>query len=623
MIRGKTSRRYHVYLVYLVSLAGLVVLLVSGCTASSEPVIPPTTTAIPTPTAAEAAESDVITDEIHLQQSRLGADEKTLRLMFWDAPKTLNPHLSPGLKDFEAGRITLEPLASFDTDGETLVPFLAAEIPTRENGGLAEDGMSVTWKLKEGVQWSDGEPFTADDVLFTYEFITDPDIKSHAATSYGSVDHVEVIDDYTVKVWFKDPTRNWAVPFVGRYGLIIPRHTLGDYGTETVRDAPENTEEAVGTGPYRVVSFKAQEVLFLGTDLVETNKIVFERNPFFRGPQEPYFDWVELRGGGTAKQAARAVLVDGASDYVNNLQVSDEELREMQEEGDHGSVIRLFGSKLLLLELNATDPDKGSVFPDTKHPILDDKNVRQAISYAIDREEIAAEAFGESGMPASNILVGGRYDEIEPAYTHDLDKALELLEEAGWTDSNDDGILDQDGEQIQLLYRAKANEQDWQIQQLVKEQLREVGIEIELDPVESRIFVGGDQSYPNTVEKFSADMQHWVTPRPAPDPLAYLGLWRCDQIPTPDNNWSGWNTARWCNETFDSLYEQANTELDPDERHEILLEMNDIFVDDAYMLLLVRIANVSAAGNDIEGIDLTPWDADVWNIKDWKRSSAP
>ena len=114
----------------------------------------------------------------------------TLRLFYWQAPTIINPHLSAGTKDLSASRITYEPLASYDEAG-TLVPFLAAEIPSLENGGVAADGRSVTWRLKQGVQWSDGEPFTADDVVFTYEYVANPEVASTSAAVYAGVERVE------------------------------------------------------------------------------------------------------------------------------------------------------------------------------------------------------------------------------------------------------------------------------------------------------------------------------------------------------------------------------------------------------------------------------------------------
>jgi peptide/nickel transport system substrate-binding protein len=133
-------------------------------------------------------------------------DKDTLRLLLWQAPTTLNPHLASGIKDQTASRIAYDPLASFDRTGKP-IPFLAAEIPSLENGEVAADGKSVTWKLKQGIKWSDGAPFTAKDVLFTYSFIMNPAVDSVSTAAYKSVGKVEAVDDYTVKVTFKDVTR--------------------------------------------------------------------------------------------------------------------------------------------------------------------------------------------------------------------------------------------------------------------------------------------------------------------------------------------------------------------------------------------------------------------------------
>ena len=148
-------------------------------------------------------------------------DKDTLRLLLWQAPTTLNPHFAQGAKDQIASRIVYEPLASFNARGE-LVPFLAAEIPSLGNGEVAADGKSVLWKLKHDIKWSDGMPFTAKDVLFTYNYVTNPDVGSGNASIYKTVEKVEALDDFTVKIDFKKVNPAWALPFVGVKGMIIP-----------------------------------------------------------------------------------------------------------------------------------------------------------------------------------------------------------------------------------------------------------------------------------------------------------------------------------------------------------------------------------------------------------------
>ncbi|HZG39972.1 MAG TPA: ABC transporter substrate-binding protein, partial [Nodosilinea sp.] len=142
-----------------VAAAGLCLLLFTGCRTAQNP-----------PLTEAGAEDAAATDD-------------TLRLLYWQAPTILNPHFSSGFKDSEASRITLEPLASFDAEGN-MVLFLAAEEPSLDNGGVAADGTSVTWKLKEGITWSDGTPFTAEDVVFTYEFIVNPEVATVNAGTY-------------------------------------------------------------------------------------------------------------------------------------------------------------------------------------------------------------------------------------------------------------------------------------------------------------------------------------------------------------------------------------------------------------------------------------------------------
>ncbi|MEO0888440.1 MAG: ABC transporter substrate-binding protein, partial [Cyanobacteria bacterium J06648_10] len=194
---------------------------------------------------------------------------QSLKLLYWQAPTTLNPHLSPGTKDREAASPVLEPLAAYN-EAEELEPILAAEIPTIDNGGISADNTTVTWKLKEGVLWSDGEPFTAEDVVFTYDFITTPEVGSTSTEFYGEVESVEAVDELTVKVTFKQPTPAPMNPFVGGSGMILPEHVFADYLGADARSAPGNTSP-VGTNAFQVKKFKPGDT------------IVYEPNPNFRG----------------------------------------------------------------------------------------------------------------------------------------------------------------------------------------------------------------------------------------------------------------------------------------------------------------------------------------------------
>jgi peptide/nickel transport system substrate-binding protein len=548
----------------------------------------------------------------------------TLKLLYWQAPGTLNPHLTSASPDWGACRITYEPLASFDKDGN-LIPFLAAEIPTIDNGDLAADGKSVIWKLKQGVKWSDGEPFTADDVLFTYEFISNPEIKAASAPAYESVAGVDVIDDYTVRVNFTDVNPAWSLPFVGPTGMIIPRHIFKDFNGANAAEAPSNILP-VGTGPYRVIApgIKTQEVLFFGNELVDTNKIVFEPNPFFREADKPFFSRIELRGGGIVDEAARQALQTGEVDFAWNLQVDAETLSQLEAEGK-GKAIPVPTSFVERIYFNFTDPKKSAASGersslDIAHPFFSDLKVRQAFTYAIDREAIAA-LYGKAGRPTSNILVSpANYDSPDTSFEFNLDKAAALLNEAGWKDTNDDGIRDKNGQEMRVLFQTSENPLRQETQRIIQRALKSIGVEVEIKVISSAFF-DSDPNNLNTAYHFYADLQEYNDGNPNPDPGSYMQYLTSDQIPQKANNWSGENVGRWRNAEYDALYQQSTTEIDLDKRTQLFIQMNDKVIEDAAIIPLVHRARVIGVNPNLAGVDPTPWDAELWNIKDWRLVS--
>jgi len=544
----------------------------------------------------------------------------TLRLIYWQAPTIINSHLSAGTKDLSASRITYEPLASFDNDGN-MVPFLAAEIPTLDNGGVAADGKSVTWKLKPDVKWSDGKPFTADDVLFTYEYIINPDVKSTSSTAYTAIESVEVVDDYTVKINFKEVTPAWFQSFVGSQGTILPRHVFADYNGANAADAPANLAP-VGTGPYRVVEYKKEDVLIIGGSAVNTIKIIYEPNPYFREPDNPYFSRVELQGGGDANVAAQAIR-DGLADFAWNLVVEESILSQI-DSGGHGVAQFPPGAFVERIMINFTDPNRETTdgerssiqFP---HPFLSDKRVRQAIAYAIDRKAIA-DSYSRGGVFTPNILVAPTiYDSPNTAYEYDPEKAAALLDEAGWLDSDGDDIRDKDGIKLKVVFQTSILPLRQLAQEVVKKGLGVIGFEVELKNIDSSIFLGPPKDTTDTRRQFYTDLEEYAFSNKSPDPGAYMAGWACDQAAQKSNDWSLPNWARYCNPAYDELYKQSLTEIDPEKRQQLFIQMNDLLIEDAAVIPLVQLNQPIGVNNSLIGLKATPWDAEVWNIKDWRR----
>ncbi|MGY4439549.1 peptide/nickel transport system substrate-binding protein [Bradyrhizobium sp. LM2.3] len=418
-----------------------------------------------------------------------------LKILLWQAPTLLNPHFALGTKDQIASRVFFEPLAGWDKDGN-LFPCLAAEVPSKQNGSLAADGMSVIWKLKQGVRWHDGKPFTADDVVFTWQYAADLATAAYTTGSYKDI-KVEKIDDHTVKVIFKSPTPFWADPFVGSVGPILPKHHFGDYAGAKSREAPGNLKP-VGTGPYKFVEFKPG-------DLIRA-----ERNPDYHVKNQPHFDTLEIKGGGDAVSAARAVLQTGEYDYAWNMQVEEEVLKRMEASGKGKLDVTPSGNVEFII-LNTTDPwtevDGERSSTKTKHPTLSDPAVRRAINLLIDRESIQKFIYGRGGVAtASFVNAPKQFKSAKLKYEFDVDKANKVLDEAGWA-KGADGIREKDGKKLKFVFQTSTNAPRQKTQAIIKQACQKAGIEIELKSVTPSVFFSSDVGNPDTYSKFYADME--------------------------------------------------------------------------------------------------------------------
>ncbi|MEL6161340.1 MAG: peptide ABC transporter substrate-binding protein [Cyanobacteria bacterium J06627_32] len=534
-----------------------------------------------------------------------------LKLLYSRTPTTLNPHLANGFQDFEAARIVYEPLATYQADGR-LTPVLAALVPTRENGGLPANGRSVTWKLKPNVRWSDGQPFTAEDVVFTYQFVSDPRVAAVTEKYYEAIDKVEALDAQTVKITFKEPNPSWALPFTGQNGMILPKHVFESTQGASARQAPANLQP-VGTGPYRFIT---------NADGVWT----FAANEQFREGL-PGFSLVELQGGVTPYVAARQVIRDGDADFAHNLQLSIEDRVSLSNSGT-GRVVATFGAYVERIMLNLTDPNKPTKTGERSsvenpHPFLSDIRVRKAIDHAIDRDAIANRVYGNAGQRTNQLLPSPtEYANPLLYYRHDPERAKALLDEAGWKDSNGDGIRDKDGVDMRVVFQTPINPVRQRTQAMVKADLKEVGIEVDNRRVIVDDFFSADPAQTRSINHFYADMQEYNTGSDTPDPAIYMSWWLCDEIASEQNNWQKPNNARYCNPEYDKVWEQASKELDPEKRALLFQRMNTILMQDVAVIPLVRRAVTNGISERITGVDPTPWDTSTWDIGTWVLADA-
>jgi peptide/nickel transport system substrate-binding protein len=531
-----------------------------------------------------------------------------LKVLWWQGPTLLNPHFATGTKEQDATRIFYEPLARWDPDGD-LLAVLAAEIPSRENGGLAADGKSVTWKLKRGVQWHDGKPFTADDVVFNWQYATDQATAAVTIGTYRDV-KVEKVDDFTVKVLFDKPTPFWADAFVGTRGMLIPKHLFADYSGAKSRDAPTNLKP-VGTGPYKFVDFKPGDI------------VRGEINTGYHIQNRPHFDTIELKGGGDAVSAARAVLQTGEYDYAWNLQVEDEILLRL-EKGGKGKALITTTSNVEIMQLNTTDPwtevDGERASAKTKHPLLSDKAVRAALGMLVDRASVQEHIYGRTGIATGNYLNNPeRFRSKNTKWQFNIDKANELLEAAGWKKGTD-GIRVKDGKKLKFVFQTSVNTPRQKTQAIVKQACQKAGIDLELKSVTSSVFFSSDVANPDTYTKFYCDIQMYSTGMVQPDPTTFMRQFLTVELSTKENKWQGRNITRWTDPEYDKTYEAAEGELDPVKRAAMFIRMNDLACGDHAVIPVVHRPRVAAVSHKLK-VDISGWDNDMGNLKDWYREA--
>jgi len=533
-----------------------------------------------------------------------------LRILWWQAPTLLNPHFATGTKDQDASRIFYEPLCSYDPDGN-LVPILAAEIPSVPRQTLAKDGTWVIWRLKRGVTWHDGKPFTADDVIFNWEFATDPATAAVTSGSYTGVERAEKLDPYSVKLVFSKPQPFWFDAFCGYRGMIIPKHLFEAYKGAKSREAPGNVKP-VGTGPYKFVEFKPGDVV--------------RAEPYqgYHVPNRPFFDTVEMKGGGDATSAARAVLQTGEYDYAWNLQVEDDILRRL-EQGGKGRVEIWATGNPEHIQLNQTDPfkevdgERSSL--KTTHPFLTDPAVRQALNLLVDRGAVQEQIYGRGGKTSPNFLNSpSRFYSKNIRWEFNVDKANQVLDAGGWK-RGADGIREKGGARLKMVFQTSINAPRQKTQQIVKQAAAKAGIDMELKSVVASVFFASDPANPDTYPHFYADLQMYNTTMGAPDPGYFMNQFTSWEAASKENKWQGRNITRWRNEEYDRIFKAAEGEMDPVKRAALFIKMNDLVIQNVLVIPIVWRNGVSAAATKLQGLELSGWDVTLWRLSHWYRQA--
>jgi peptide/nickel transport system substrate-binding protein len=565
------------------------------------------------------------------ERPSFGTEEQTrgaggeLKVRQWRAPDHAFGHLAdfPPPAVPQVSSLILEPLLSYAQDG-SLLPTLAAEVPTKANGGLSDDLTIVTLNLMDDLLWSDGEPFTADDVVWTWQWITD---ESNNSTSHGFWSEIQLIEatkPTQVRLIYAKPALAWFAPIAGAFhGGIIPRHVWT--GKDSASVNADFARYPIGTGPYKIDSFDPGK------------EILCSINPHYRELNKPWFATVRFQEGGDGITDAQAVLQDGEGDVAAVLMAEPEILQEIESAGGKGRVYARPPTAVEYISFNFSDPnqeidgERSSL--QSPHPFLTDPAVRAAMAMAIDRESISTKILhaGDFWPPARNILTGiPTLESPNTSFEFDIDAANQLLDDAGWvrvgnTRIKDDIALEVSyytmglGSNNQLVtYRQKT-------QEAVKAAWEAIGITVQAGLLPFDDFLNVTPENEHSVAHFYRDVQMYARGPDSPMPDTFFLEWYAgsgnSNVAQQANDWSGWNLQRYINPDFDLLYEEAASTTDPERAAELYIEMNDLIVGDFVVVPLVTITvPLYALSNRIatENVGASSWEPLFWNIANWR-----
>jgi peptide/nickel transport system substrate-binding protein len=473
---------------------------------------------------------------------------------------------------------------NFD-DVNNPVPVLVKEMPSTENGGISADGKTITLMLREDLIWSDGTPLTSEDFVFTYDMIMDTANSVATQHPYELVESVEAPDPYTVVTTFTDPYAPWLGTL---WHGLIPAHVLKPVfeSAGNLNDAEYGRKPEVGCGPFVFAEWESGSFA----------RFVANEN-YWLG--KPKLDEIFIRF--VPDDASQiAALTTGEGDLGTFFSNSD--VPGLEDAGV--KVIRVFSGYNEGLYFNLGD---------NGHPALKDQNVRQAIAYALDRGSFAKDVLLGLVEPAATDWDKSPWVDpsIQP-YPYDPAMANQLLDAAGWVDSNGDGTRDKDGVELVFKYGTTTREVRQSMQAVAQQQLADVGIKVELLNYDSDLFFSGyDQNGP--AARGELDIHEYSTTPNFPDPDT--ADWLCDNIPS-DEIPSGTNWAYLCDQKLNDLFLLQITQVDFAARQQTFREITKYIFDQAYWVGLWQDPDLWGANGRLTNVKIsgaTPF----FNIMEW------
>ena len=498
-------------------------------------------------------------------------------------------------------------LTDFDAEGNVFTE-LAAELPTVENGGVVIDQdawtMDVTWTMRDDVYWADGEPVTADDMVFTWNAMADEETGIWTSGS-DYVDSVEKVDDYSFIVYYNAVYPGYRTQFGNENVVIWPEHYCdaeqGYVSWDCARDPLSN-------GPYLLQEWETGDHL------------TFVRNPDYYEDGKPYIDKILVTIVPDEAVGHQMMLAGDVDVEMWLTEMGVEELKDAP-----NIEISFSPSTRWVMRLVPNLAAKGSMDPEADpHPVFSDVRVRQAMRMVIDVDIISEQLFLGYSEPVWTEMFRPPFNSCDiPRPEYDPEGAAALLEEAGWIDEDGDGIRECHGCETgaeegyvmstEFLIYAEYGEALELAQQLIAEQLAGIGIGTELGMLEGGI-MWSDYGSGGTEQNGNFELDLWDDGYFGSDIQDYLWSYYYSEAAAPD--W-GWNVGRWYNEDFDALLDEAYT-LDEEYNLEMLCEAAQILDEELPHIVLWSAIDAAGYSTRLSGVQATINDVLTWNVADWQ-----
>ena len=528
----------------------------------------------------------------------------TVVLILPEEPTTLNFYLADAaIVRQVADATSMTGLVTIDETGN-FVPTLAQEVPTTENGGLSSDYLTVTWKLKEGLKWSDGEALTSDDVKFTVEVLSNPDSGALVGTSgFDLITKVETPDATTTVLTYSEPYPGYLDQFA--YGLF-PRHATGK--PEEMSAWAWNSNPVVA-GPFILSTWESGK------------RLSFTRNPNYYEAGKPYLDEVVFEV--VPEPAAQTAMMLNSEAQM--------QLWPSEFKADYDTLLTGKAQQYLIpgiwnmaIDFNLSAPFDGDPTASAPHPILSDIRVRQAIAHAINYQSLQQDVLKGSVSDSTNPFAYGWYKcELPRQFGYDVEAANKLLDEAGWV-MGDDGIrvakgakYAEDGTRLSLELQGYTAFDPLQLtEEFIVENLKAVGIEARIQNYDFSIIFG---TFEDNSPRAVGDYDMLIFDRGfTTEPQGYnFDAYHSTRIPTAENP-TGGNYFRWINAEVDSALDTAGSSFDIQTRKDAYCKVGQAVLDELPQVYLYLFQDNYGIADSLSGYTLNTWGSMSWGIQNWK-----